>query len=394
MPRPPLPIGSWGKIKRTQLADGRWVAKARVRDLDGVTRLIERGGLTGAAAERALVSALTERTAPTADDLTPDTQLSVLWETYEAHLIEEGRAIRTLQRYRYVAEYILKGLGGVRIREAGTQRLDKFIQTLKTNNGPSVAKTARVVLSGMFGLAVRFGAADRNPVRDVGTIKTEHKAARALTADELRGILDALHSSSVILNPDNKITPWQTISEYSQTADLADVVTMFAATGARISEVLGIRWQDVDLDAKTVAITGKVNRDPGKGMIRESFTKTKAGDRVLPLPAFAVAMLMRRQVEAVSNIHDVVFPSALGTLRDPAAVHKQWRRVRTALNLDWVTSHTFRKTLATLLDSQGLSARVGADQLGHSQVSMTQNVYMGRKTTHSEVADVLDRMIR
>lgn len=94
------------------------------------------------------------------------------------------------------------------------------------------------------------------------------------------------------------------------------------------------------------------------------------------------------------NIHDVVFPSVLGTLRDPSAVHKQWRTVRAALKLDRVTSHTFRKTIATLLDAQGISARVGGDQLGHAQISMTQDFYMGRKAVHTQVADVLDQEIR
>lgn len=196
----------------------------------------------------------------------------------------------------------------------------------------------------------------------------------------------------VVLNPANKVTPRQTLSEYCSAANLADVVTMFAATGARISEVLGIRWQDIGT-AKTGAITGMLNRIPGQGMIRESFTKTEAGMRVLPLPAFAITILMGRQVAALGNLHGVVFPSALGALRDPSAVHKQWRTARSCLTLDWVTSRTFRKTLATLPDAQGLSARVGADQLGHAQVSMTQGVYIGRKAVHTEVADALDRVV-
>lgn len=394
MPRPPLPIGSWGKIKRTELGKGRWVAKARVRDLDGITRLVERNGRTGAEAERNLSAHLAERTAPSVEDLTPESRLTALWEAYEAHLLEEGRAIRTMERYRYAGGYVITGLGGYKIREITTQRLDGFVKALKSNHGPSVAKSARVVLSGMFGLAVRYGAANNNPVRDVGTIKMESKAARALSPDELRGILDAMRSSQKFLNPASKVTPGQTLSQYCAAADLTDVVTMFAATGARISEVLGIRWQDIDFTAKTVAITGKVNRIPGQGMIRESFTKTAAGDRVLPLPSFAITMLMGRQVCAMGNVHDVVFPSTAGTLRDPSAVHKQWRTVRACLKLEWVTSHTFRKTLATLLDDRGLSARIGADQLGHAQVSMTQDVYMGRKVVHTEVADVLDGIIQ
>jgi integrase len=137
----------------------------------------------------------------------------------------------------------------------------------------------------------------------------------------------------VVPNPANKVTPRQTLSEYCSAANLADVVSMFAATGARISEVLGIRWQDIGT-AKTGAITGMLNRIPGQGMIRESFTKTEAGMRVLPLPAFAITILMGRQVAALGNLHGVVFPSALGALRDPSAVHKQWRTALSCLTLD------------------------------------------------------------
>jgi integrase len=110
----------------------------------------------------------------------------------------------------------------------------------------------------------------------------ESKSARALSPDELRGILDAMRSSQIVLSAANKVTPKQTLSEYCSAADLTDVVTIFPSTGARISEVLGIRRQDIDFTAKTVTISGKVNRVPGQGMIRESFTKTAAGLRVLP----------------------------------------------------------------------------------------------------------------
>ncbi len=56
-----------------------------------------------------------------------------------------------------------------------------------------------------------------------------------------------------------------------------------------------------------------------------------------------------------------------------------------------VTTHGFRRTVANLIDEEGLLARVGADQLGHSHVSMTQDRYMSRGRVHAEVAWVLDR---
>lgn len=58
--------------------------------------------------------------------------------------------------------------------------------------------------------------------------------------------------------------------------------------------------------------------------------------------------------------------------------------------LAWITSHAFRKTNATILDDAGLSARKIADQLGHARSSMTQDVYMGRRSRNSAAAAALD----
>jgi integrase len=69
------------------------------------------------------------------------------------------------------------------------------------------------------------------------------------------------------------------------------------------------------------------------------------------------------------------------------------QRVYTSLGAPGVTTHSFRKSLATLIDDKGLSARVGADQLGHTNVSMTQDKYMSRGRVHTQVADLLDRLI-
>ena len=71
------------------------------------------------------------------------------------------------------------------------------------------------------------------------------------------------------------------------------------------------------------------------------------------------------------------FTSPTGMLRDPSNTQADLRNVFARLGYPWVTSHVFRKTAATLLDEAGVSARKIADQLGHSQVSLTQDFYMG-----------------
>lgn len=55
----------------------------------------------------------------------------------------------------------------------------------------------------------------------------------------------------------------------------------------------------------------------------------------------------------------------------------------------WVTSHTFRKTTATALDDADVPTRLIADQFGHARVSMTQDVYLGRKSVNPASAEAV-----
>jgi integrase len=57
------------------------------------------------------------------------------------------------------------------------------------------------------------------------------------------------------------------------------------------------------------------------------------------------------------------------------------------------TTHSFRKSVATLVDDEGLSARIGADHLRHTRISMAQDKYTARGRVHTAVADMLDRTI-
>jgi len=140
-------------------------------------------------------------------------------------------------------------------------------------------------------------------------------------------------------------------------------------------------------------VTGKVVRVAGKGLVRVAETKTAAGRRTLVLPRFAVDMLTARRRLPYLGEQAMIFPSTAGTWRDPSNFSRQWREVRDELGVAGVTSHSFRKTVATLIDDEGMSARIGADHLGHSKVSMTQDVYMTRGKVHTQVADLLDDAI-
>ena len=85
-----------------------------------------------------------------------------------------------------------------------------------------------------------------------------------------------------------------------------------------------------------------------------------------------------------------MFPNSLGGLRDKHNTLARWRDFRDRAGYPWVTFRTFRRSVATILDEAGLSARQIADQLGHSKVSTTQDVYMGRRMLSRKAADALE----
>jgi integrase len=143
----------------------------------------------------------------------------------------------------------------------------------------------------------------------------------------------------------------------------------------------------------TVEVNATVIRVKGAGLMIQNRPKTAAGWRVLRLPPNLESMLDRRAAvpARASGPHGVVFASPRGRLRDPSNTSGDLRDALDALGFDWVTSHTFRKTVATRLDESGFTAREIADILGHEKPSMTQDVYMGRGVVSARMASVLDR---
>src|SRR6185503_8949271 len=108
------------------------------------------------------------------------------------------------------------------------------------------------------------------------------------------------------------------------------------------------------------------------------------------MAAQAVDMLRARRTLPYLGEQLVIFPSSAGTMCDPSNLSRDWRMVRDSLGVPDVTAHSIRKSLATLIDDDGLSARIGADHLGHAKVSMTKDRYMARGRLHTEVAALLD----
>ena len=388
MGRAPLPIGTWGLIrtyavgKNHKAKPSRHRAIAKYRDFDGQVRVVESSGKSATAATQNLRQKLQNRTlAGRYGELTAVTRFSVaadLWLKKMDAMVGEGRrSPGTVDTYRrQLKNHVLPAIGEVRLGEATTPLVDKVIAAIKADVSAATARSCRSVVSGVMGLAVRYGAVIHNPVREVERIEAKpRKAPRALTPQERVELLKQLVEDDT-----------------ARRRDLPDLVFFMLATGVRIGEALAVVWSEVDFEAGTVRITSTLIRVKGEGLLRKG-TKSSAGERTLPLPMSCLAVLLRRFM-AGARLDQPVFPDVRGGFRDPANVRRELRQARGEEKLAWITSHTFRKTAATILDEAALSARLVADQLGHSRTSMTQDYYLGRRAVDSQAAQALEVALR
>lgn len=383
--RPPTAVGTWGTIRTKQVREGVYRARTRIRDKDGVTREVTATGTTSAAAERALRRKLVDRQTPTQQGITADTTIAKLASAWLAFLRDQGRIeATTIKEYeRVLTKVVIPELGGLRLREVTTSRLDLFLVRLRSVSASRQRKT-KVVLGAMLGLAVRHDALLVNPVQQTSRIRREKTETRSLTLEDLNTVRDAVRT-------------WTTKqrSGPKATTDMADIIDLMLATGARIGEILALRWSDVDLDAARPAATinGTIKTEPGKGTYRKASPKSDASVRTVALPGFAVAMLQRRRSLAVENPHEAVFPTRNGTWQQVNNVERRWRQIRHGTGLDWVTPHTFRKTVATLI-SERVGAETASQQLGHSSPAITREFYISKPAIAADVAHLLEDLGR
>lgn len=378
--RPQLPIGQYGVITTTARADGKHQAICRFRDFDGITRRVTATGKSKSAASQALKLKLDDRKQLGTGEITPETKFKVLAEEWYADKLTEGLAYRTTERHRQALDtYILGALGELRLREATTGRLDRFIRVIGKNIGGPTANIVKGILSGIMGMAARYDAVPSNPVTDVHVHKVESHPIRALSLDEFKAMR---------LHAEEQLAPRSAEQRLTKTGDIRrmggrnrsdvmlDIIDILIATGIRPGEVLAIRKSKLNLDAEIpdVRIDSTIIRMKGQGLVIQEHTKAKDVRR-LALPQFAVDVLTRTLQDHEPNEWDVVFTSSVGTLMDPRNLGHAWTKTFAKSEFDWVTPKTLRKTVATLIDAEHGSIKA-AKQLGHTSDEMTKKHYI------------------
>ncbi|RBO82523.1 tyrosine-type recombinase/integrase [Nocardia puris] len=424
MPRPATELGSYGDIGTKEKPDGTWRAWATFRGYDGKARVVDAHRQTENQAKvelRRKLSALQKQYKGRArGKVTRDTRLSVLMDLWLAEVErDEGVDQQSYDRYqgeidastdkraKKDAVKLRPALGNLRIWEADAGRLDEHIQAVAAAGLKAKARLHKVILTGIMGLAVRYGALTENPVRDTSRLRRRKTKPQIIERDRLAGLRAQLREWLA----GNEIpgTPAYTHGPRRDPLIL-DVADLILGSGVRPGEALAASWEQFDLESRppTFTVAATVVRLKGKGLFRQEWTKTDAGHRTVALPGFTVDMLNRLrddprhgrmcdikalrevggEVVEVEDRTALVFPGRGGVLRDPHNFNRTWRDARGTEYKD-VTQYTFRKTVATLI-AEGVDAKTAAKQLGHSREGVTERHYIASAERAPDSSAVLE----
>lgn len=393
--RQPLPVGTYGDITTRKVSTHVWQAYARYRAANGSLVPIKRRAKTQKAAENRLKEALAEVVKHSGnDEIARTTRVSVIAERWFEEIEREAalghRSSETVRLYRgYLNNWVLPAVGKLCVYELSVSACDRLVKRAQDTFSYDTAKSVRAVLSGICGYAARHGALETNPVRSIARlVKGEQNQVHALTLDQrtdLLAKLEELAQQRAVDARGRSLGPRARIW-----ADLPDMVRTFLASGVRLGEVLALTGADFDPTGPTLAVDWHIVRITGQGLLRRRLRKGNQGGLLLRVPTWSVPMFTRRATAAGDE--DPLFPSAHGSWLDPSNVIHRIREAFDACGYDWVTSHVFRKTVATALDEAGLPSGAVADQLGNTR-TVAEKHYIARRVANQQTASALEGIV-
>lgn len=154
------------------------------------------------------------------------------------------------------------------------------------------------------------------------------------------------------------------------------------ATGMRRGELMALQWENTDLEQGLIRV--KHSLIELKGEIQITEPKTRASKRLIPLAPDTVEVLQthqarqaqeRAQMGARWQDHGLVFSTQVNSYLDSANLTRTFRRLSEAASVPVIRLHDLRHTHASLLALRGVTPKVIADRLGHTNVSFTMQAY-------------------
>lgn len=273
-------------------------------------------------------------------------------------------------KYRYYKN-IQSEIGNMKMSDVKLAHCQMIISKMIDDNySNSTILLTCAVLRGLFDYAVECDVIIKNPAKfkvknSVGKKKKEREA---LTIAEQQKFLKAINGHAYE-------------NQYK----------FILQTGLRIGELMGLKWEDVDLKKKTIRIQRSIRYLMGKKEWKIGEPKSNAGYRTIPLTDEAVAILKNQKAKNVSykviplDSKDYVFISENGSHLSTNAYDSAIMRICKQADIKPISVHILRHTFATRCIEGGMKPKTLQTIMGHANIGVTMNLYV--HTTNNELND-------
>lgn len=354
----------------TKKGDKRWMIKAYL-GIDPATNkqvnLQKRGFLTKKEAQlfynRKIVEV--ERNGFQKQRVDTFKEVYELWlETYKLTVKESSFNRLKLQFKKHVlpvfGENKIKSIKPIELQQYANQKCDEVQEyRLQLSN-----------ISRIFEFAIKQGIITANPIKMITIPKKkanlERKKIKYFTKTELK----------TLLNDAKENEPFKIYA----------FLYLMANTGCRKGEILGLQWDCINFEDKTIEVRQTLARGENRRLYLEE-PKTAHSLRTIPIEDETIAILKawrRIQRETMLQVgintmsaKQLVFSSPLNEFINMDIPNRWMARICKRSNITVLTPHSLRHTFATLLISEGVNPKTVSELLGHSSVALTLDIYTG-----------------
>jgi integrase len=274
-------------------------------------------------------------------------------EDWLEHHVRPSRRATTLESYAGIVRlYLAPAIGRIPIARLEPEHVQAMLAGLKGRRGPLSDTTTRyiyAVLKIALGRALKMGRVTRNVCTLIDPPARARREPRPLSRQQLLTFLEGVRGDR-----------------------LEALYVTAAGTGLRQGELLGLRWQNVDLERGELAVRHTLQR----GTRLPAEPKTDRARRTLRLPRQVVtALLEHRARQAIIPLAGYVFTTAIGTALDSRNVTRYLQGHLARLGLPRQRFHDLRHAFATLMIESGEDLGVVSRILGHADFATTADVY-------------------
>lgn len=282
-------------------------------------------------------------------------------------LPRKRRQVRATTAYRYawfIDRYVVPGIGDIPLRRLRADHLEAFYADLASTGGRhgtglahKTVQEVHMIVRAALGLAMGRELVGRNvaTAANLRPARAGNAVARTWTSAELARFLDAARP--------HRLYP---------------ALHLAAHTGMRRGEIVGLKWCDLDISQRRLAIRRTLQCVGGHPV--EFGCKTRTSRRSVELDASTVALLRRwrRRLQRdglPAGIGDWMFCNIAGRYLNPQSISQLFDRIVADAGLPRVRFHDLRHTHASLLIASGENVKVVSERLGHAHPAFTMHTY-------------------